>query len=272
MILLGKHHYHKLIEPLELVEFNNLFARFVVEGQVTGKIYVDNEVNPKTFYVIHPYGMSLLFGEFNDKHFNDSFRDYALNKNKTRNQIEWMQAFPNEWDNVLLKLFGGNLAQSNDSIIGKIELNTRVNFTFNQNLYREIRKKYINPNFTIERTTKATFESMQGSVVPAKFWDCADDFLSKGVGFSLFHEGKLASTAYSAFIFEEMLELGIETIEEFQGKGLAQYACIALIDYCLGNGYKPIWSCRLENTASYRLAQKLGFEPSLEIPYYKLNV
>lgn len=272
MIPLSKQHYQKLIEPLKEVKFNNLFARFVVEGQVSGKVYVDNELNPETFYVVHPYGMSLLFGKFNNKSFNDCFYDYALNKNKIRNQIEWMQAFPNDWDNVLIKLFGKNLVRSSDSISGQIELNTRVNFAFNRDLYNQVRQSISSIPYTIERTNKESYNVMKGSVIPAKFWDCADDFLNKGVGFSLFHNGKLASTAYSAFIFDELLELGIETVEEFRGKGLARYACFALIDYCLENGYEPIWSCRLENIGSYNLAKKLGFEPTLQIPFYKISV
>jgi hypothetical protein len=34
---------------------------------------------------------------------------------------------------------------------------------------------------------------------------------------------------------------------------------------------EPVWACRLENDGSYKLAQKLGFEPVLEIPYYRLS-
>lgn len=34
---------------------------------------------------------------------------------------------------------------------------------------------------------------------------------------------------------------------------------------------EPIWSCRLENTGSYKLAQKIGFLPTAEIPYYRLS-
>jgi RimJ/RimL family protein N-acetyltransferase len=98
-----------------------------------------------------------------------------------------------------------------------------------------------------------------------------EDFKNNGVGFSLYHNGKLAATSFSSFRFKEKLELGIETAEEFRGKGLAQKVCAALIDYCIENNLEPIWACRLENTGSYKLALKLGFEPFLEIPYYRLS-
>jgi len=44
-----------------------------------------------------------LFGDFDDKEFNRDFCEYALNTD--RNEEEWMQAFPRDWDKVLSDLF-----------------------------------------------------------------------------------------------------------------------------------------------------------------------
>lgn len=275
MILLEKERYNELIVPLTKVKINNLFARSVIENCVSGTVYVDNKNEPKTFYVVHPYGISLLFGECNNKDFNDSFRNYALNTNKIRDKHEWMQAFPNDWNRVLYELFKDCIIKSSDNIENKeneiIELNTRVNFKFNHDKYLDFKKKNIVTDLKIVRTDKQIFKDMKGSVIPLYFWDNADDFYENGVGFSLFHDSKLASTAYSVFIHDDKLEIGIETVEEFRGKGFAQYTCSSLIDYCIDNKYEPIWSCKLENIGSYKLAQKIGFEPSAEIPFYRLS-
>jgi RimJ/RimL family protein N-acetyltransferase len=67
------------------------------------------------------------------------------------------------------------------------------------------------------------------------------------------------------------LEIGIETAEEFRRKGFAEIVCEAIIEYCIANKYEPVWSCRLENSGSYILAQKMGFEPIYKIPYYRLS-
>lgn len=275
MKLLDKNSYYKLTEPLKKVSINNLFARSVVEQCVEGTIYVDNYDNPQTYYVIHPYGMSLLFGNWQNDEFNSSFKEYALNTVHNRDKHEWMQAYPDNWDSVLNNLFKDCLINSSNNIEKKengiIELNTRVNFKFNSEKYLNFRKKLDFSNLHIVRTDKIIFNEMKGSVVPLYFWNDSESFLKNGIGFSLFYENKLASTVYSSFIHDKKLEFGIETIEEFRGKGLAQYTCSALIDYCIENNYEPIWACRLENSASYRLAQKLGFEPVLEIPYYRLS-
>jgi len=275
MILLRKPYYYKAVEPLKQVTINNLFARSVIEKQVTGVVYADNENTPETFYVVHPYGMSLLFGNTDNEEFNARFRNYALNTDKGRNKYEWMQAFPDSWDKTLLKLFKGCIIKADENPENNrkniIELNTRINFKFNVKRYLEFKQKNITGNSKIVRTDKKIYANMKGSVVPMYFWDNADHFYNKGIGFSLFYDDKLASTAYSAFILGDKLELGIETIEEFRGKGFAQYTCSALIDYCLENNYEPVWACRLENAGSYRLAQKLGFAPAIKIPYYRLS-
>ena len=83
-------------------------------------------------------------------------------------------------------------------------------------------------------------------------------------------EQGIASTAYSAFVAPGILEIGIETSPLYRQKGYALKVCQQLIDYCLQNKLTPVWACRLENSASYYLAQKLGFEPSLYLPYYRL--
>jgi GNAT superfamily N-acetyltransferase len=186
-----------------------------------------------------------------------------------------MQAYPNDWDHVLSELYNDRMIRSEDNQenkeIGIIELNTRINFRFNYEKYISNKSVMISKDCEIVRADKDVYEKMRGSVIPSYFWDTADDFINNGVGFSLFCNNKLATTAYSAFIHDDKLELGIETMPEYRGKGYAQITCSALIDYCIENNYEPVWACRLENTGSRRLAEKLGFEVNKKIPYYRLS-
>ena len=275
MILLPLNKYFLLEERIKEVQINNLFARSVIEKHVSGKIFVDNILNPNTVYVIHPYGTSLLFGDFSNNDFNSQFKAYALNLDSTREGYEWMQAYPQGWDDVLRSLFGNLLIKQSENLknttTGIIELHTRVNFNFNRDKYLQIKKKALSKNDILVTTDTSHFNQMHGSVIPLKFWDSARDFAEYGKGFTLLHNGEIAATAYSAYVHEDKLEIGIETIEKFRGLGYAELTCSRLIDYCLANNLIPVWSCRYENTASYRLAQKLGFEPTRMIPFYRLS-
>lgn len=267
--------YPKVIDSLKEMKINNLFARAVVENYVSGKVYVNDVNNPTTFYVVHPYGMTLLFGKHDNQEFNQTFKEHALNKNKLRNSHEWLQAYPQQWDLVLKELFADCSIKSSEDDSNRtkniIELNTRVNFKFNPKKYHQLKKDIKIPQTPAIRTGKREFKMMQGTVVPLNFWNNSDDFRDIGVGYSTYCENELACTAFTSCIIDNFLELGMETVPKFRGKGLARYTCSKLIDYCLENKYEPIWACRLENIGSYILAQKLGFEDVLQIPYYRLS-
>ncbi|MBP8083133.1 MAG: GNAT family N-acetyltransferase [Spirochaetes bacterium] len=264
-----------ILEPyLNKAEINTLFARSVIEKKVSGKVFVDSISNPRTFHVVHPYGMSLLLGDTHNEKFNKEFYDYALNINRVRTKPEWLQAYPSGWDEVIAELFGEKMIRSSEiNLNGKtgfIELCTRINFKFIKSKYESKCRRIVPDDCAIVRTDARIFEEMRGSVIPSLFWNNAGDFLNKGAGFTLLCDNKIAATAYSAFVYDGKLELGIETVADFRGRGFAELVCSALIDYCIENIYEPVWACRLENAASFALAQKLGFDVCREIPYYRL--
>jgi len=273
MLLLDKNQYHKALKTLRDVSVNHLFARSVVEHHVNGSIYVDNLTNPSAFHVVHPYGMSLLFGITENDDFKQALAGYMLNTNSVRQKVEWMQAFPEQWNDRISEMLGNQLTKPDEPPEQKmIEVHTRANFRFDRVKYHFFRNDLQTGTYQIVRTDKALYEQMNGSVVPKYFWNNADDFCNKGVGFSLIIDGEPACTAYSAYIFDGQLELGIETLPHFRKMGYASYTCAALIEYCIENRYEPVWSCRLGNTSSFMLAQKLGFEPTVTLPYYRLPV
>ena len=275
MILLNKSEYYKLLLPLKKVEINHLFAEAVLLGHVRGTVYVDTAVNPATFYVMHPYGMSLLFGNTGKEEFNTWLLGHALNNFHTRNRYEWLQAYPEKWNHEINTMWNEYLVKPEDNnhrvTDPRIEVNTRVNFKFNKSTFLNFKENsHLAVGNTI-RTTPEIFENMQGSVIPGRFWDNVTDFSKQAVAYSVLVGDKIASTAFSAFIINDQLEIGIETSEAFRGKGYALLACSVLIDYCLEHDFEPVWGCKLENTASYLLAQKLGFEPTIYWPFYRLH-
>ena len=275
MILLPVHKYSVLEEQIKEVQRNVLFARSVVEKHLSGIIYVDNVNEPRTSLIAHPYGMLLLMGDSNNIEFNDRFKSYAFNTAKIRAKHEWLITSSPEWDNVLTDLFGGSLIKtpenSGKEASGTIELNGRQNFSFNVQKYAQFEKRTIPEHDLIVKTDAVLFEQMTGSVIPQKFWDNAKDFETNGSGYTLLHNGEIAATAFSAFVHENRLEIGIETVEKYRGNGYAELVCCKLIDECLESGLVPVWSCRSENTASVRLAGKLGFETTLSFPFYRLS-
>ncbi len=278
MILIEPLGYRKILPSLFQVGINHLFARAVVEQKIDGEVYVDDLLEPSTCYVKHAYGMSLLWGNHSNEAFNQALKSHLLNESGKRKVVEWLQVYPAAWNEKLVELLGSNLVENPPETVQSISNSekvvlkyTRVNFRFNREQYVPFGLKP-EDGLKLVKTGNGLFDRMQGTVVPAKFWRNEREFAETGAGFCLMKNDEPVSTAFSAFVHEPYLELGIETLPEFQGRGLAPIVCSALIDYCLERDLEPVWACRLENSGSFKLAQKLGFEVERMIPYYQLPI
>jgi GNAT superfamily N-acetyltransferase len=277
MKLLQPDKYRLAIPGLKEVTINNLFARSVVEKHVDGKVYVDNITSPKAFYVTHPYGMSLLYGEVSDDFLQFELRDYLLGCRDLRKTGEWLQIFPSELENRIDKILGNKLRVCNtekdryDSCVAVIK-HKRVNFKFNLQKFKQFRCEIDFNKYRLYDVDIALYNIINGSVVPNRFWNNASEFAHHGVGFSLMADGEEVAVAFSSFIHDEMLELGIETKSQYRRRGFAGIVSTKLIEYCLERGLEPVWACRQGNHGSYNLAVKLGFEPVAYLPYYELLI
>jgi GNAT superfamily N-acetyltransferase len=254
--------YSILLAPLRQVSFNTLFIRSVIAGHVQGKIFADSAREPKSFYAIHGYGMSLLFGDADNKNFNNELFDYFAQATEPREMDEWLQAFPRAWDIKLLELEKRNKA---------IRYN-RLNFSFDKHEYDKNNSAISLDNHSIVPTSPDMYSIIEGAVSPKAFWRDEQIFSKMCISYTVIIDGNPASTAFTAYLHDGKLEIGIETLEKYRGKGLARIACMALINYCIENDLEPVWSCRLENAASVNLAKKLGFRETMRLPYYHIPV
>ncbi|RAU98676.1 GNAT family N-acetyltransferase [Paenibacillus sp. YN15] len=278
MIRLEREDYRKAEEALLGLSINTIFAQSVLRLCADGEVYADRDTAPEAFYVLHPYGMALLFGKRGSTLFEERLANRFTNGDGSRSRPEWLQADPaGDWDGFIetviqthqTKLEEAGLPTDGDRAVLR---NTRVNFRFNPIAYAETKEKHLQRDHRVVQTTAELFHRQSGAVVPRFFFRNAEHFLGEGVGFTALHGDEPAATAFSAYRNEQQLEIGIESTESCRGKGYAFAVCSALIDYCLENSLEPVWSCRLENAASHRLAQKLGFEPTVTLPYYRLPV
>lgn len=307
MIKLAPADYGKVRPMLTEISFNTLFAQTIVEGRYPGVIYADHAEHPTVFYIAHPYGMSLLAGSTDNEAFNAALVPYLLNEGRSRAQAEWLQVYPEAWNGKLTELLGdkltpkyghrfgawvdGGQADADASVVASsspaptpaggqasspesasVETNVRVNFRLDVAKYKStIAAHPVSPSEAIVPTTQELALAMPGAVTPRFFWRFAEDgSLCIDAGFTRVVEGKPASTAFASCRTERELEIGIETADGYRGHGYAFDVSAALIAYCLEQGLEPVWACRLENEGSFRLAQRLGFEPVFTLPYYRL--
>lgn len=263
---LGRGAYQQLAGTLSGLAMNTLFVRAVLEQDAPGRVFAYPAESPAVCYVVHGYGMSLLWGDTGSSEMNASLLGRLLAMPRTAD--EWLQVGSDDWAERLTR-FATSASPADPSAL-VVEQYTRVNFQFSPAAYKERRAELAGSGHCVRRAGRSAYD-IAGSVIPRAFFRNAERFLTEGTGFEVIVDGEPVSLAFSSFVTGSQLELGIETCERYRGRGLARLACAALIDDCLARGREPVWACRLENTASFRLAESLGFTPVRYLPYFRLR-
>ena len=100
-----------------------------------------------------------------------------------------------------------------------------------------------------------TFQQLSEDFVSQ--FDSIDDFMDRGVGYAILHEGKVVSAATSFSIYDDGIEIEIATNSQYRRKGLANITASVLILDCLDKGKYASWDAA--NSESAELAKKLGY-------------
>lgn len=273
MNVLPVQEYHRIIPLLDQVPFNCIFARSIAQRHLDGTIFVDDARDVHNAYIVHPYGMSFLVGDRSNKEFEAWLFSYLLDEKKQRFYDEWMQVYPDYWNDLFHSSLSSDLIRAEENKLTRythfIEINQRVNFLFHEKKYPAKKSIHL-PDADVIRLDERSYDMIKGTVVPSAFWNNASEFVENGVGFGALADDQIVSVVFSAFRQDNLLEIGIETMEPYRGRGYGTLTSMAYIDYCLKHGFIPVWSCRYENTNSYDLARKLGFEPTFRLPFYRL--
>ncbi|SDL38157.1 GNAT acetyltransferase [Microbacterium azadirachtae] len=242
---------------LAQVEVNVGFARAVLEGLVTGQLHT-SESHAGAYHAVHPYGMSLIWGEGVGAAFDEIVAH--LQAGRYRDRDEWLQIDPRwaglPWER---ELTASPLRAS---------VHERINFGFDPAAFDSAHGQA--PEGWAIVPADSTDFAQPGAVVPREFWNDADQFLEHGGGWRAERAGQRGALAFTSFRFDDELEIGIETHPDARGKGLATAVAARMIDELLERGITPVWSCRASNHASVALAIKLGFTPARRLPYYGL--
>lgn len=93
----------------------------------------------------------------------------------------------------------------------------------------------------------------------ANTWGGPDDLAASGFGWGAFVAGSLAAVACTFYLGDRHEELGVVTEAPWRGLGLSGACAGSLCEDIRRRGRRPCWSTSPDNTASLRVAQKLGF-------------
>jgi GNAT superfamily N-acetyltransferase len=107
------------------------------------------------------------------------------------------------------------------------------------------------------RRVDAALLAAPGNMVETEDFDSADDFLARGVGYTLLEDGKPAGAAYSSLVCSRGIEVSLFVDEPYRRRGIATAISAALLLECVRRGLRPNWDAA--NQESCALAEKLGY-------------
>jgi GNAT superfamily N-acetyltransferase len=87
----------------------------------------------------------------------------------------------------------------------------------------------------------------------------SEAFLEHAFGLCLMRGDEIVAEAYAPFIGNRVAEVGVVTAEAHRGRGYASIAIAFLAEQLNARGLAMYWSCDADNTASIRVAKKVGF-------------
>src|SRR5215469_430977 len=96
-----------------------------------------------------------------------------------------------------------------------------------------------------------------------------EEFITRGVGMGVLHQGRFVSGACSAAIGGGKFEIEIQTHRQFRRRGLARAVEAALIPYGLEHGMEACWDAANEPASA--LARQLGFHSTGKYEAYRLQ-
>lgn len=217
-----------------------------------GDIFTKAKTGFKTILFWHYSGFAFISGEY-DECFLENVYDMISDRYRKNNRRFILL---ND-DELTIEYF-----KNKDNI----EIERRFFFEYDQSHNKSID---LPDNCEIKDIDAELVSKIHGRITPYFSWSSAEEFLSKGKGYCVVINDTVAAWAFSAAISDEEVDIGVETNENYRGMGFASTASIAMINYILAQNKKPVWACHFQNTASAKLAEKIGFKKVSECSIIK---
>jgi RimJ/RimL family protein N-acetyltransferase len=231
-----------------------------------GDVFVDNIFSPHIYImggsILFPGAGSHIFiyGDINVDSYNNDFISFIQQRNKK--EKVYLYLFSNNFEQKCNKLFGNKI----------IERWNRLTFRLNKKLFNEhINWRANIPNgYSIVNFDGSSDEFLLKYGKTKDFWNIE----SKRFGRVLIKNDidTIVCECFSVFISGKMVEIGIDTKEEYRKKGFGFLTSMAFIEYALSCGLEPNWGCWTFNIESIALAKKLGFLERSNIKMLSIDI
>lgn len=103
------------------------------------------------------------------------------------------------------------------------------------------------------------YKKIEGRIIPSFSWASPEQFLKEGFGYIALDQGQVCAVSFSAAVSSDEIDIGVETHEDYRGKGLAAVLSDRMCEHILEVGKNPVWAHSSSNLGSMKTALKCGF-------------
>lgn len=233
----------------------------IIEGNNSGRIFVDNASEPRSGLVwLGNLDGFVFIGEANNQMFNLEIKKVLreqIAQEAACLDLKWFEGFGHQvgWDRTIREILcEQSYEESNQKVYKLYESACKI---YNEPIIDEV--------YTVLKVTKenlVTYSLLKQSFFVSQitsFWNSVESFFEKGIGYVILHEDQVVSLCFSGFVSGNMHAVNIETILEHRGKNLAKKVAHIFVQECFKQGYVPYWDCMEVNKPSIAIAESLGF-------------
>jgi len=213
----------------------------VIEGQM-GKAFVDNPA--------HPTAYRITLGPF----------WYFAGEARSAGGRQMMQGFPaysllmpspDAWLAVAREVYGDHLRPFTRYSFSSAELAA-------EHLTRLLScSKYRERIVPISADMVTQLVGQPESYLELSDFDSVNDFVERGLGFTILDDGKVMGVAYSSLVCSHGIEVSLYVEEPYRRQGVATALGSTLLLECMRHNLRPNWDAA--NPESCKLAKKLGY-------------
>ena len=230
----------------------------ILEGQNPGRAWVDKPENPTTCLVI-TNGTYSFIGKTTETIQTHMLEIIELLKSNKPIKLIWTPSDPYTSLFINAGFTPQDRIQFNNPAIAKGD--TTLIDTLCKSLPKDCKIKSIDEN-TLKKSHWLSYINL--------FYGNEDNFIKKGYGLALIKNNEIISEAYACFIGGGQVETGSVTSEKERGKGYATLVRAFLIKESMLRNLEPITSCSVENIASAKASDKLGFKKEINYQFLML--
>jgi hypothetical protein len=249
---------------------DNVEVKSIIEGVNPGWIFVDSLDNPQVSMVWSAGQEGFYFvGSEKIAEFNDLLNDFIDDEIEGRAKTAKLNRFEfsgetEKWCPVFEEIFHKRTLNISKQYIYKLEKRHWTNY----------RKRSNSSPYTLRKIDKALLTSteientmfLKNEIL--RWWSTIDDFLNHSYGYCMMDQDTITNYSMGNFYIDNVMTIGIETLEEYRRQGLSQITSEAFVEACFKDNNTVQWECMGENIASYSLAEKMKFTRTNEYTLY----